>query len=475
MIDFYVNGRPASSTTSAAVLNKRTGQVLSSIAVPTAVDVERALAGAHAAAQPLASAGAHTRRAALSTISAGLKDRFDEFADVIGLENGKPAAWARAEVHRAIGVFDLAAEETTRQTGTMHALDDTPEGAGRVAVIRRVPRGPVLAITPFNFPLNLVAHKVAPALAAGAPVVIKPAPATPLSALLLGEVMTQCHLPEGSWSVLPVGNEQMDALVTDPRLPVISFTGSGPVGWSIKARVPRKHVTLELGGDAAAVICSDWSSEEDLAQAARRIALFGNYQGGQACVAVQRVLVHASLADRFEALLAHAVRTLPSGPDPDSVVGPLISSQAADGVMEMIDDATAKGARLICGGNREGTTVEPTLLAELPPNARLAREEVFGPVLSLEVVQDIEEAFQKVNASRFGLQTGIFSRDVRTIFRAFETLEVGGVIAGDVPTYRHDALPYGGVKESGVGKEGVRAAIEDLTQERVLVMSGLEA
>ena len=342
-----------------------------------------------------------------------------------------------------------------------------------MAIIRHVPRGPVLAVAPFNFPLNLVAHKVAPALAVGAPVIVKPASATPLSALLLGEILAETDLPEGVFSILPVRGKDMDSLVRDERLPVISFTGSTTVGWSLMEAAPRKHVVMELGSNAAALICPDWT---DLDFAAQRIATFGNYQGGQSCIAVQRVIVDRTKADEFVPKLVEKVGALRTGDphDPEVEVGPLIDEDNARRVEEWINAAVDAGARILIGGKRSGASVEPTVLADVPFDADVWREEIFGPVLVVSVTDGVEEAFAQANDTKYGLQAGVFTRDVQVAFEAAAELEVGGVIIGDVPSYRADQMPYGGVKGSGTGREGVRSAMEDFTEERVTVLTGIQ-
>jgi glyceraldehyde-3-phosphate dehydrogenase (NADP+) len=343
-------------------------------------------------------------------------------------------------------------------------------------MISRVPRGPVLGISPFNFPLNLVAHKIAPALAVGAPIVLKPAPATPLAALLLGELLAETDLPAGTFSVLPLPNDRAPALVADPRLPVVSFTGSGPVGAAIRAAVPHKHVTLELGGNAAAVVCADWSSEADLDWAATRIATFSNYQAGQSCIAVQRVLVHEARYETVLERIVDKVGALRTGdPFDEGVdVGPMISEAAATRVGAWVDEAVTAGAKLCIGGTRDGATFAPTVLTEVPVDAKVSAEEVFGPVLVVVPVASDAAAFEAVNASAYGLQAGVFTHNLQTAFTAHRTLDVGGVIVGDVPSYRADQMPYGGVKGSGVGREGLRSAMEDYTESRVLVFTGID-
>jgi glyceraldehyde-3-phosphate dehydrogenase (NADP+) len=419
---------------------------------------------------------AHARAAALDHVSRRLAERTDEVAALITAENGKPAKWARAEVGRAVSTFRWAAEEARRFSGELIRLDTDPAATGRTAVVRRFPRGPVLGISPFNFPLNLVAHKVAPAVAVGAPIVVKPAPATPLSALLLGALLAETDLPGGMFSVLPVPNDRAASLVVDPRLPVVSFTGSGPVGASIRRAVPDKHVTLELGGNAAALLCGDWTADEDLTWAAQRIATFSNYQAGQSCIAVQRVYLHERLRDGFLPRLRSAVEALRTGDPADETVdvGPMISEEAARRVEAWVAEAVEGGATVEVGGRREGSTYPPTVLTGVPADAKVWREEVFGPVLVVGTVADDDAGFAAINDSAYGLQAGVFTHDLRTAFRAHRTLQVGGVIVGDVPSYRADQMPYGGVKGSGIGREGLRSAMEDYTEPRVMVLTGLD-
>jgi acyl-CoA reductase-like NAD-dependent aldehyde dehydrogenase len=473
---FWLAGRPATGEDSFDVVNPYDGSVVASVGVPTPAQVEEAVAAAKAVEAEFAATPAHVRSAALDHVSKRLAERTEEIARLITAENGKPIKWARGEVGRAVSVFRWAAEEARRfNSGEAQRLDTDAGGAGRLALTRRFPRGSVLGIAPFNFPLNLVAHKVAPAIAVGTPIILKPAPATPLSALVLGEILAETDLPAGSWSVLTVPNDRMPALVQDERLPVISFTGSDRVGYQIMDSVPRKHTTLELGGNAAAVVLADWSSEEDLEWAASRIATFANYQGGQSCISVQRVVADASVYDRLvEKVVAKVQAQVTGDPSDDATdVGPLVDENAAKRVESWVEDAVAKGAKLLTGGKRDGAAYEPTVLAGLPADAILATEEVFGPVLSLHKVDGTDEAFAAVNDSKFGLQSGVFTHDLQTAFRAHRELEVGGVIIGDAPSYRADQMPYGGVKDSGVGREGVKYAMDDYTYERVLVLTGL--
>ncbi|MCT2276605.1 aldehyde dehydrogenase family protein [Micromonospora chalcea] len=472
---FYVAGRPAHGEDELTVTHPYDGQPVGRTTVATADQLEAAVAGAAAVAAEAAALPAHARAAALDHVSRRLAERADEVAALITAENGKPVKWAKAEVGRAISTFRWAAEEARRFSGELQRLDTDPAATGRIALVRRVPRGPVLGITPFNFPLNLVAHKVAPALAVGTPIVVKPAPATPLTALLLGEILAETDLPEGMFSVLPLPNERAAELVADPRLPVVSFTGSGPVGAAIRRAAPDKHVTLELGGNAAAVICADWSADEDLTFAAQRIATFSNYQAGQSCIAVQRVYVHERLYDGFLPRLVAAVQALRTG-DPRSEltdVGPLVSVEAAQRVETWVDEAVAAGAVVEAGGRRDGTTYPPTVLSGVPADAKVCAEEVFGPVLVVAPVADDRAAFAAVNDSAYGLQAGVFTHRLDVAFDAARTLEVGGVIVGDVPSYRADQMPYGGMKGSGVGREGLRSAMDDYTEPRVTVLTGV--
>jgi acyl-CoA reductase-like NAD-dependent aldehyde dehydrogenase len=468
---FWLAGRPATGDAELTVTNPDDGRVVGRVSMPTDAQVEEAVAAAAAVAREAAALPIHVRAEALAHVSRRLSERSDEIARLITAENGKPIFWARGEVGRAVSTFRFAAEEARRWSGEVQRLDTEPAATGRLAYVSRVPYGPVLAITPFNFPLNLVAHKVAPAIAVGAPVVVKPAPATPLSALLLGEILAETDLPPGMFSILPVANERAAALVQDPRLPVVSFTGSAPVGYAIADQVPRKHVTLELGGNAAAVVLAD----ADFDWAAQRIALFSNYQAGQSCIAVQRVIVERSVYEDFEPRLLQAVNALVVGDpgDEKTQVGPLVSEAAAERVEQWVREAVDGGARVLAGGTREGARFAPTVLADVPPDARICREEVFGPVMTLHPVDSVDEAFALVNDSAYGLQAGVFTRSLDVAFRANRELEVGGVIIGDVPSYRADQMPYGGVKDSGVGREGLRAAMEDLTYQKVMVLTGL--
>ena len=470
---FYVAGRAVLSDDVREICSPYDDSLVGTYTVPSAADIERAVAAADTVTRASRTLSAATRAAALDHVSRRLAERSDEIAQLISAENGKPIMWARAEVARAVSTFRWGAEEARRFSGELQRLDTDAAAEGRMAIVRRFAIGPVLGISPFNFPLNLVAHKVAPAIACGAPIVLKPAPKTPLSALVLGQILAETDLPEGTWSILPAADADAPALVADPRLPVISFTGSEQVGYLIRDAQPAKKVILELGGNAAAIVMPDWSSDADLDWAASRIATFGNYQAGQSCISVQRVLVHSAIAEEFTALLTAKVADLVTGDpaDPLTVVGPMINQEAAERVEAWVAEAVADGARVLTGGTRTGTEVAPTLLADVPPDAKCSAEEVFGPVVAVRSVPDVETAFALVNASRYGLHASVYTASLATAMAALDTLEVGGVVVNEVPGFRSDVMPYGGVKDSGIGREGPRFAIEELTVTRMAVIA----
>jgi acyl-CoA reductase-like NAD-dependent aldehyde dehydrogenase len=466
----WVAGRPQHGEEEFFVTHPYDESPVGATSWATAGQVEAAVAAASGAARECASLPAHVRAEALEHVRRRLDEEAETCAELITAESGKPIAWARVEVKRAVSTFRWAAEEARRFVGEVQRLDTDAAADGRMALVRRFPRGPVLGISPFNFPLNLVAHKVAPAIAAGCPIVVKPAPATPLSALHLGALFSETDLPPAMLSVLPVPNHRADQLVDDPRLPVVSFTGSGPIGKQILRRIPDKHVTLELGGNAAVLVCADYPNRD---WAAERIAMFGNYQAGQSCIAVQRVFIEAPAYADMAARITEQVKALPSGDpnDPSCKVGPLINAEAAERVQAWIAEAVDEGAKVLCGGTpREGSLLEPTVLANVRADAKVLREEVFGPVLVLASVDDFEAGLNAVNDSRYGLQAGVFTESLPQAMLAHRTLDMGGVVIGDVPSFRADQMPYGGVKASGVGREGVRSAMEDYTVERVLVL-----
>ena len=412
---------------------------------------------------------AFERQRVLRQIVSSMTERKEEFARTLAQEAGKPIKAARTEVERAIFTFQVAAEESTRIYGEFLPLDWQEFTAGRWGIVRRFPLGPVAGITPFNFPINLVAHKVAPAIAAGCPMVLKPAPQTPLCALLLAECVQQAGWPDGGLNVLPLSNEDAGLLVTDDRIKLISFTGSAPVGWDIKRRAGKKKVALELGGNAGVIVHSD----ADLAYAAERCTSGGFGYAGQTCISVQRILIEQSVYGKFTDLFVEGVRKLKTG-DPmveSTDVGPLIRESDAIRVTQWVEEAVRAGARLLCGGGRHGSIVEPTVLTGTKPDMKVNCQEIFGPVVTIEPYQNFDQALRSINHSNYGLQAGLFTRDVKLLYQAYDEIEVGALIAGDVPSFRIDQMPYGGVKDSGLGREGLRYAIEEMTEPKLLVMN----
>jgi acyl-CoA reductase-like NAD-dependent aldehyde dehydrogenase len=412
---------------------------------------------------------AFERQRMLRRVAQGITERKEEFAHTMAQEAGKPIKAARTEVERSIFTFTVAAEESTRIYGEYLPLDWQEFTVGRWGIVKRFPLGPIAGITPFNFPLNLVAHKVAPAIAAGCTLVIKPAPQTPLTALLLAQVVQEAGWPDGALNVLPLSNEDAGLLVTDERLKMISFTGSAPVGWDIKRRAGKKKVLLELGGNAGVIVHSD----ADVAFAAERCVAGGFVYAGQTCISVQRILVERSVCGKFTDALLAGVKRLKSGdPLQDSTdVGPLIRESDAIRASEWIQEAVGGGARVLIGGQRKGSMLEPTVLTGTRPDMKVNCQEIFAPVVTVEPYEDFYDAIRQINRSPYGLQTGIFVRDAKLLFNAYEELEVGCVVAGDVPTFRIDHMPYGGIKDSGLGREGLRYSIEEMTEPRLLVMN----
>jgi acyl-CoA reductase-like NAD-dependent aldehyde dehydrogenase len=412
---------------------------------------------------------AFERQRVLRRVAEGLGQRKEEFAHTMAQEAGKPIRAARTEVERAIFTFTVAAEESTRIYGEYLPLDWQEYTAGRWGIVRRFPLGPIAGITPFNFPLNLVAHKVAPAIAAGCTMIVKPAPQTPRTALLLAETVQQAGWPDGALNVLPLSNEDAGLLVTDDRLKMLSFTGSAAVGWEMKRRAGKKKVALELGGNGAVMVHHD----ADLAFAAERCVAGGFAYAGQSCIAVQRILVERSVCGKFTDLLLAGVSKLQLG-DPlqeSTDVGPLIRESDAIRASEWIQEAVRVGARLLCGGQRKGSMLAPAVLTGTRPEMKVNCQEIFAPVVTIDPYDDALEAIRRINNSAYGLQAGIFTRDLKLLFNAYEELEVGGLISGDVPTFRIDHMPYGGVKDSGLGREGLRYAIEEMTEPKLLVMN----
>jgi len=411
----------------------------------------------------------YQRASILHKIADGIKAQREQFARTICLEAGKPIKTARIEVDRGICTFRVAAEEATRIYGEYIPLDTLESSSGRWGLVRRLPLGPVFAITPFNFPLNLVAHKIAPAIAAGCPLILKPAPQTPVTSLMLSEIVNEAGWPEGALAVMPLSNDNASLLVGDERIKLLTFTGSAAVGWQLKNRAGKKRVTLELGGNAGVIVHSD----ADLGYAARRCVVGGFSYGGQTCISVQRILVHRGTFSEFTSLLVEGVSKLKIGDpmDESTDVPPLIREQDAIRATEWIDEAVADGAKLLCGGKRYGSVVEPAVLTGTKPEMRVNCAEIFAPVVTVEPYDEFLDAVNRINDSPYGLQAGVFTGEARRIQTAFEELEVGAVVFGDVPSFRVDHMPYGGVKDSGLGREGLRYSIEDMTERKLMVMA----
>jgi glyceraldehyde-3-phosphate dehydrogenase (NADP+) len=435
----------------------------------TSADAEAAIRAAVRAFEITRRMGGYERQRVLRAISSGIEKHKDDLAHTIALEAGKPIKTARVEIDRAVFTFSVAAEEAVRVGGEYLPLDWQASTAGRWGIVRRFPIGPIAAITPFNFPFNLVAHKVAPAIAAGCTIVVKPAPQTPLSALRLAQIIEEAGWPAGALNVLPLSNEDAGILVSDDRLKMLTFTGSTAVGWALKQKAGKKRVVLELGGNAGVLICAD----ANLEYAADRCVIGGYGYAGQSCISVQRILVEESAYDKFLSTLVARAQKLKVGNvlDESTDVGPLINEAAAQRVMDWIEQAVRGGAKVVCGGHRNGAMVTPTVLTHTKPDMRVNCMEIFGPVITVEKFFDYNESLNALNRSEFGLQAGVFTRDFKRITQAFETLEVGGVMIGEVPTFRIDHMPYGGTKESGVGREGLRYAIEEMTEPRLLAVN----
>lgn len=466
---FLVAGRWRGGSDTFEVKSPYDGELVATVATPSEADIEDAVAAGAAAFDETRKLPIHARAAALDHISRRLNERLDEVAEVIAREGGKPVKWAKVEAARAVSTFRWASEECRRWGGELMRLDTEEALGSRMGIIRHFPLGPVLAIAPFNFPVNLVAHKMAPALAVGAPIVVKPATKTPLGALLLGELFTETDLPPGMLSVLPIGGSEAGELARDERFAKISFTGSSQVGWDLRGADPKKAVTLELGGNAGVIVHSD----ADLEMAAQRIAFGGYYQAGQSCISVQRVLVHDDVAQAFTGRLVEEVGKLKTGDpmDPDVDVGPLIDHDSLERVSAWVDEAVQAGAEVLTGGKREDPFFMPTVLAKTNKGMKVRQEEIFGPVVTLETYGDFEDAIEAVNETRYGLQAGVFTRDLDRLMLAHRDIVCGGVIANDISAFRADQMPYGGSKDSGVGREGLRYAMEEMTEPRILVLS----
>ncbi len=465
---YYLAGEAIYANTDLKVTDKYSGEIAYEVPLATPEVLDQAIAAAVEATDAMRKMTVYERQAVLEHCIKRFTERQDELAEALCIEAGKPINDAKGEVGRLIDTFKIAAEETPRMLGETLPLDISPRAKGYRGMTQRVPIGPCAFISPFNFPLNLAAHKVAPAIAAGCPFVLKPASMTPIGALVIGEILAETNLPKGAFSILPCRRDSADLLTEDDRLKLLSFTGSPDVGWKLKARAGKKPVILELGGNAACVVDNDW----DLDDAVARVIIGAFYQSGQSCIGVQRLFVHSDVYEAFKEKLLVKTKALKSGDpkDPETFIGPMISEGEATRLHSWITDAQERGATLLCGGERDGNMLQATLMENVPHDCELSAEEAFGPVAILEPFDDYDAVLKRVNDSRFGLQAGIFTRDIYKAQQAWDELEVGGVVIGDVPSWRVDHMPYGGVKDSGLGREGIRWAMEDMTELRLMVV-----
>ena len=467
---FVLAGKPTRSSDPLTVRNPFDGSPAGQTWLAGDPEFDLAADAAVAAAPVMRALPAHERATILMRASAELRRRREEIARTLAAEAGKPLKDALIETDRAALTFHVAADEARRPAGDVVPMDLAPHGTGRLAIVKRVPIGPVAAISPFNFPLNLTAHKIAPAIAAGNPIVVKPATKTPLSAITLADILVRAGLPGGAISVLPMARTTGDRLVTDERFKLLTFTGSSSVGWGMKARAGKKKVILELGGNAGVIV----DDTADVRFAASRVAAGGFGFAGQSCISVQRVYVHDRVFDEFTSTLVELVAALKVGDPLDAAtdVGPMIEESEAERIETWVQEAVAAGARVLTGGQRlSGAFYAPTLLTDVPADARVCAQEVFAPVVVLARFSSFESALQEVNRSTYGLQAGVFTSNLERSLQAFDTLEVGGVLVNDVPTWRIDNMPYGGVKDSGLGREGPKYTIEEMTEPRLLVIN----
>lgn len=468
-VPFFLANRPATSQDILEVRDKFRGTVAARVALPDPAAIERAIAAAHEAERTMRTLPADLRRSILHHCAREIEKRRERFVHLLTVEAGKPLKDARLEVERARETFTVAASEAVSPEGRVLDLAYAPRSRGTLGLVRRVPLGTASLITPFNFPLNLVAHKVAPAIAAGCPFLLKPSEKTPLAALLLGEILAAADLPPGAFSVLPLPGERSAPLVTDDRIRLLSFTG-GQTGWELRTRAGRKKVLLELGGNAACIVDGDQGGQ--LPAILPKLVSGSFAQSGQSCISIQRILVHVSLYEAVRDGLVAAARRLRMGDPGEETtdLGPLIDTAAAERVRAWIEEARAGGARILCGGGGDGAFVPAMVLENVPRSARVWREEVFGPVVVLEPFTTFDQALAAVNDSDYGLQAGVFTDSLRHVEEAWNELEVGGIVIGHTPSFRVDAMPYGGVKRSGVGREGLRSAVEEMTEPRLLVI-----
>jgi acyl-CoA reductase-like NAD-dependent aldehyde dehydrogenase len=468
---YYLGNRPVQADTVLPVTNKYTGQIVTHVAEADRDAIDKAIGLAVKSTRAMRELPSYKKQEILYQIVDKIQKRKDELAQVLAIEAGKPIRDSQGEIMRAVDTFRIAAEETVRIYGEVIPLDISPRAEGYQALWKRFPVGPCSFITPFNFPMNLAAHKIAPAIAAGCPFVLKPASYTPVSAIILGEIIAETNLPEGAFSILPCFRDEAELLVIDERIKHLSFTGSAEAGWDMKSRCGKKTITLELGGNAACIVDRD----ADIEYATKRLIMGAFYQSGQSCISVQRIIAHENIYERLKLRLAEEASKLKFG-DPlneDTFLGPLITLDDAKRVESWVNEALDAGAKLVVGGHRHGPCYEATILENVRHDSKISCVEIFGPVATLEPFADFKKAIEVANDSVYGLQAGVFTLGLNHAFYAYDELEVGGVVINDVPSFRIDSMPYGGVKNSGVGREGVRFAIEAMTEMKLLVMNNI--
>ena len=465
---YYLANKAVFANKELIVKDKYTGKDATCVALASSDVIDKAITASVNATQAMRNLTSYERQTVLEHCVKRFTERADELAMVLCIEAGKPIKDAHGEVTRLIDTFKIAAQETTRVNGEVLNMEISERAKGYQGMTKRVPIGPCSFISPFNFPLNLAAHKIAPAIAAGCPFILKPASLTPIGALMIGEILAETQLPEGAFSILPCRRDAAASFTEDERLKLLSFTGSPSVGWKLKAKAGKKPVILELGGNAACVVDED----ADLEDAVQRIIVGAFYQSGQSCIGVQRIYVHENCYQAFTTKLLKATSKLKIGDPkkPDTFIGPMISETEAERLDSWIHEAVNNGAKLLCGGNKEGVMLDATLLENVGQDQKLRNEEAFGPVAILDSFSNFDDVLKEINASKYGLQAGIFTRDIYKAHKAWNELEVGGVIIGDVPSWRVDHMPYGGVKDSGLGREGIKYAMEDMTEIRLMVI-----
>ena len=469
--DILIGNELTKGTSVIPVVNPFTGEPFAEVYLADSIEIDKAINLAEEAFKKTRVLPSYQRSRICAEVASGIQDRSDEFSKIIAQESGKPLIYARAEVARSVSTFEIASQEALRLDGEMLTLDITESAHGKAGLTRRFPIGPIAGISPFNFPLNLVAHKVAPALACGNPIIIKPASSTPLTALLLGEIVQNTQAIEGSLSVLPCTSKNATPLVEDPRLKMVTFTGSPNVGWDIKKRAGRKKVVLELGGNAGVIVEPD--AEIDLA--AKKIAFGAFVYSGQVCISIQRVYIHASKYDDFlESLISETQAFRPGDPlDEKVTMGPMIDLENAERIESWVNEAVAEGAKIQTGGKRDKSYYPPTILTNVNPNLPVACSEAFGPILIVNSYTNFNDAIKAVNNTDFGLQAGVFTNNMNKALGAFNQLDVGGVVINDIPTFRVDNMPYGGVKDSGFGREGIKYSLREMTEIKLLVYNHL--